>query len=379
MKIYKLVIFNSSRSKAAFWDTPTSFERIADVIERLQKHESGASPVINRFFERLEQVEATGVRFICGNADLSMEAVKFYAESVDDFSLYKILVPLVRQLGLTLVNPGENWMVQHDRIVGCRIFPASMRSTFEAYDPELWASFTDKAVIKKFVSSGLENLLAPLSFALKKSEEHEVAFERSSSQAHFQCAFNFAGRSHSQWFSLVFRVRLKPIMDYHSLAFQRNYPEISKTEASLSLGLKSLRWHVEPAWHAESSDALESCRNIEEARWMLDDFERLIIPIINQCAHLRGLYDLYCDPDIASRCYESLHVQSTSTYRAMQIAWQLGPEELERAAELVRERSRKEEPHPRVKLQDIDKEILRLKQYLIPTGDQDFLICQEQS
>lgn len=64
MKIYKLVIFNSSRSKAAFWDTPTSFERIADVIERLQKHESGASPVINRFFERLEQVEATGVRFI---------------------------------------------------------------------------------------------------------------------------------------------------------------------------------------------------------------------------------------------------------------------------------------------------------------------------
>jgi hypothetical protein len=370
MKIYTLVIFNSSRSKAAFWDTPT---------KRLQKQESGASPVINRFFERLKQVDATGVRFIYGNANLSKEAVRFCAESVDDFSLYKILVPLVRQLGLTLVHLDENWMIQHDRILGCRIFPASMRSTFEAYDPEHGASLTDKAVIRKFVSSGLENLLAPLGFALKKSEEHEVSFERSSSQAHFQCTFNFAGRSHSQWFSLVFRVRLKPVMDYYSLAFQRSYPEISKTEASLSLGLKSLRWHVEPAWHAESFETLESCRNIEEAHWMLNDFERLIIPIINQCANLRGLYDLYCDQDIASRCYENLHVQSTSTYRAMQIAWQLGSEELERAAELVRERSRNEEPHPRVKLQDIDKEIVRLKQYLIPTGAQDFLIYPDHS
>lgn len=376
MKIYKLVIFNSSRSKAAFWDTPISFDRIADVIERLQKQESGASPVINRFFERLEQVEATGVRFICGNSKLGMESVKFSAESVDDFSLYKILLPLVRQLGLTLVHPGENWMVQHDRIVGCRIFPASMRSTLEAYDPEHGASLTDKAVIREFVSSGLENLLAPLGFALKKSEEHKVSFERISSQAHFQCAFNFAGRSHSQRFSLVFRVRLKNTMEYHSLVFQRHSPEISKAEVSLSLGLKSLRWHVEPAWHAESFEALESCRNIEEAHWMLNDFERLIIPIINQCANLRGLYDLYCDPDIASRCYESLHVQTTSAYRAMQIAWQLGPEELEHAAELVRERSRNEEPHPRFKFQDIDREIHRIKKYLTPTGDQDFFICQ---
>lgn len=379
MKIYKLVIFNSSRSKAAFWDTPTSFDRIADVVERLQKQESGESPVMNRFFQRLSRMEITGIRFICDDVNLRMEAATFLAESDDGYTLYKALLPLVRQLGLTLVHPEQRWMIQYDRTVGRRIYPALLKNTFEAYDAHHGETVVEKSEIRRVVQIRMAELLQPLGFSIVDSTEFDVSFERATLDSHFGVTFKFAGRSNSQWFAVAFRVKLKPIMDYHSLVLCRECSNISKAESALCILLKSLRWHVEPNWQVEASDAMESCRNFEEADWMLDDFERLLIPVIKQCGTLRGIYNLYCDSDAASRCYENLNVQSTSTNRALQIAWQLGQVESERAAELARVRSRKEAPHPRMSLEDIEMEVRRIKKYLVPTGDKDYFPTHSNS
>lgn len=197
----------------------------------------------------------------------------------------RTLMPVARQLGVSLVVPYFNFFVDaaHD-VAEREVYP---QKTVAKYDPQ-WDEALDVPRAKKKLYDGLAALFAPFGF-----EPHEGSTDLFSMARPLD-----EWRSHQrihvgQGYGVGFEVCSGLIRDAKARIFE-NHSFLLKHSPAAFVSLGELRTRSDHLWGGDGAD---SCWATDElVQLALDDAQRLLVPLIPQLSTAKGIYDWYFDP-----------------------------------------------------------------------------------
>lgn len=286
---YTLYIYDCDRCGYDVRHNPDPLTSVlANLEEKLRKEQLGPSVIFERLAMRLLQSfpfpqEST----LWLNLD-PLEAVRelqsglwelgIADERADEF--LKALLPLARALLLTVVDPQRGLLVQYqpsysdsDRL----LFPQSALADYHRLDSNVATDQFTQASLRQHIIERLTPALAEHGFKREIHKSYGFYFWRPFGDYRQSISGNIEGTSPDYEFRDV------------SIGGGGRHP--------LSIELKKLRMHAQPAWDSEDSRRYRLARNFEWVGWMVDDILAYGLPILDKGRTSEGVDWLYNAPE----------------------------------------------------------------------------------